>query len=139
VEDEEVEYIEASAQDIATANRLARAVLGHSLDELAPPTRSLLKDLVTMTAHLDRPFTRLDVKQHTGWNENQVRVHLGHLVKLEYVVLNGGGPGKRMTYRLLFEGDPQGEARYLAGLVDVEDASAEARPDADNLRGKAVK
>ena len=65
------------------------------------------------------------MKRHTGWNENQVRVHLDHLVKLEYVVLNGGGPGKRMTYRLLFEGDPEGDARYLAGLVDVEEPPEE--------------
>jgi len=122
--DVEVEYIEATSGDITTANRLARAILGHSLDELVPATRDLLRHLVDMTASLDRPFTRLDVKQHTGWNENQVRVHLEHLVKLEYVVLNGGGPGKRMTYRLLFEGDPEGDARYLAGLVDVEEPAA---------------
>jgi hypothetical protein len=119
--DVEVEYIEATSRDIATANRLARAVLGLSLDELAPATRTLLKRLVDMTAGLDRPFTRLDVKRHTGWNENQVRVHLDHLVRLEYVVLNGGGPGKRMTFRLLFEGDSEGDARYLAGLVDLEE------------------
>ena len=38
-----VEYIEATLEDIATANRLAAEVLGRSLDELPPQTRRLLE------------------------------------------------------------------------------------------------
>src|SRR5262249_37273000 len=105
----------------------------------APPTRDLLKHLVAMSTGVDSPFTRLDVKRHTGWNESQVRIHLDHLAKLEYVVVNGGGQGKRMTYRLLFDGDPEGEARYLAGLVAGEDARPEEQPEKGAAREKERK
>src|SRR6202008_2163727 len=37
-----IEYIEATLDDIALANRLAHEVLGRSLDELAPQTRRVL-------------------------------------------------------------------------------------------------
>lgn len=37
-----IEYLEVTPTDIALANRLARAVLGQSLDELPPQTRRLL-------------------------------------------------------------------------------------------------
>jgi hypothetical protein len=49
-----------------------------------------------------------------------VRVHLGQLVELEYVVIAAGRNGKRLTYELLFDGDPEEDRRFLAGLVDVE-------------------
>jgi DNA primase catalytic core len=127
--DVEVEYIEVKPEDIALANRLARQVLGRSLDELAHPTRQLLKHLVDLTRHAPaggRLFTRHEVRQATGWTDWQVRVHLGQLVDLEYVVLAQGRNGKRLTYELLFEGDPEEDARYLTGLVDVP-ALAEGR------------
>ena len=117
----EVEYVEVEPQDIALANRLARQVLGRSLDELAHPTRLLLKHLVDLAGNGSGPcFTRHDVRRATGWTDWQVRVHLGQLVELEYVVLAAGRKGKRMTYELLFDGDPEEDARYLTGLVDVE-------------------
>jgi hypothetical protein len=34
-----VEYVEATLDDVAVANRLAAAVLGRSLDDLPPQTR----------------------------------------------------------------------------------------------------
>ncbi|MDQ7086441.1 MAG: hypothetical protein Q9Q13_00675 [Acidobacteriota bacterium] len=119
----EVEYVEVEPRDITLANRLACEVLGRGLDELAHPTRQLLKHLVEMTRDT-RPgkccFTRGDVRAYTGWSDWQVRVHLGQLVELEYVVLAAGKNGRRMSYELLFDGDPDEDRRYLAGLVDVE-------------------
>jgi hypothetical protein len=119
--DMEVEFIEVIPSDIALANHLAREVLGHGLDELAPPTRELLRHLVRMAATHGRRFTREDVKRATAWSYSAVRIHLGHLVNLEYVVLASGGNGRRMSYELLFDGDPDEDRRYLAGLVDVEE------------------
>jgi DNA primase catalytic core len=120
--DVEVEYVEVEPKDIALANALARQVLGRSLDELAHPTRQLLKHLVELTAKSGaRTFTRHEVRQATGWTDWQLRVHLGQLLELEYVVLASGRNGKRMTYELLFDGDPEEDARYLAGLVEVEE------------------
>ena len=125
--DVEVEYVEVVPSDIALANRLARQVLGRSLDELAHPTRLLLKHLVELTGKNGaggRLFTRHEVRQATGWTDWQVRVHLRQLLDLEYVVMATGRNGKRMTYELLFEGDPEEDARYLAGLVEVEGIAA---------------
>jgi hypothetical protein len=118
----EIDYIEVVPSDIALANELARQVLGRSLDELAHPTRQLLRHLVDLTARSgegERLFTRADVREATGWSDWQVRVHLAHLVELEYVVVASGRLGKRMTYELLFDGDPEEDGRYLAGLVEV--------------------
>jgi hypothetical protein len=120
----EVEYVEVIPSDIALANRLAREVLGLSLDELAHPTRLLLKHLLELTRDRkagEKLFTRHDVRQATGWTDWQVRIHLGQLAELEYVVLACGRNGRRMTYELLFDGDPEENRRYLAGLVDVAD------------------
>jgi len=136
----EVEYVEVEPRDIALANDLARQVLGRSLDELAHPTRQLLKHLVDLTKTMPagaRLFTRHEVRQKTGWTDWQVRVHLGQLVDLEYVVLAQGRSGKRLTYELLFEGDPEEDARYLAGLVDVE-ALVEGRRNGGRPRGAAL-
>jgi hypothetical protein len=119
--DVEVEYVEVKPNDIALANRLARQVLGRSLDELAHPTRQLLKHLVDLTRGREAPrFTRPEVREKTGWTDWQVRVHLGQLLDLEYAVVASGRNGQRMTYELLFDGDPEEDGRYLAGLVDVE-------------------
>ncbi|MBK6519770.1 MAG: hypothetical protein IPG04_37975 [Polyangiaceae bacterium] len=43
-----VDYIEASREDVGIATRLARAVLGRSLDELPPQTRRLLGEISAM-------------------------------------------------------------------------------------------
>lgn len=122
--DVEVEYVEVEPRDIALANTLARQVLGRSLDELAHPTRQLLKHLVDLTRRAPaggRLFTRHEVRQATGWTDWQVRLHLAQLLDLEYVVLASGRVGKRMTYELLFEGDPEEDQRYLTGLVDIDE------------------
>jgi DNA primase catalytic core len=134
--DVEVEYVEVEPKDIALANDLARQVLGRSLDELAHPTRQLLKHLVDLTKGAPagaRLFTRHDVRQATGWTDWQVRVHLGQLLELEYVVQAAGRNGKRLSYELLFEGDPEEDARYLVGLVDV-DRLVEGRRNGDRPR-----
>jgi hypothetical protein len=124
VGDDVIEYVEVEPQDVTLTNRLAREVLGNSLDDLASHTRDLLRQLVKIAAAGARCFTREDVRRQTGWSYWSVREHLAHLLKMEYVVLKGGGNGKRMTYELLFDGDPDEDRRYLAGLVEVEGIGA---------------
>jgi len=51
---ENVPYVEVGRSDIVLANRLAHAVLGHSLDELPPGTRRLL-GLIEATSRRGRP------------------------------------------------------------------------------------
>ncbi len=134
---ETVTYIEATLEDIALANRLAHEVLGRSLDELAPQTRRLLGHLdalvtaMAATENLPRSdvrFTRRQVREHCGWSDFQVRVHLDRLVGLEYVLVHRGGRGQSFVYELLWDGGGTDGRPHLAGLVDVATLAETAEP-----------
>ena len=125
----EVQYIEVTRCDIAVANRLAREVLGRSLDELPPQTRRVLELVCEMVAErcrsqgLDRTdlrFTRRGVREHTGLGNTQLKVHLHRLEELEYLLVHAGGRGQSLVYELVYEGDPKHGTPLLAGLIDVE-------------------
>jgi DNA primase catalytic core len=125
----QLEYIEVTLDDIATANRLAGEVLGRSLDELPPQTRRLLwliDELVGQEckrlklARADYHFTRRDVRQHTGWTDFQVRVHLDRLMQMEYVLSHRGRRGQCFVYELLYDGQGQDGKPFLIGLLDAE-------------------
>jgi DNA primase catalytic core len=122
-----VEYIEATLEDIATANRLAAEVLGRSLDELPPQTRRLLMLLEEWvgkeTGRLKKErgeffFSRKQVRTALGWADTQMRVHLGRLVELEYVLVHRGGRGQSFVYELLYEGQGKSGQPFLIGLAD---------------------
>ncbi|MBL8957397.1 MAG: toprim domain-containing protein [Myxococcaceae bacterium] len=124
---EVVEYIEATLDDVAVANRLAAAALGRSLDDLPPQTRRLLELLdgfVTERCAADgvrRPelrFSRREVREASRWGDTQLKVHLGRLVELEYLALHRGAGGG-FLYELRYERAATGE-RFLVGLADVE-------------------
>jgi DNA primase len=121
-------YIEATLEDIALANRLAHDVLGRALDELPPQTRRLLKLVASMVEaqcaehaikRSDYRFSRRQVREHTRWGDTQLKIHLGRLVELEYLLVHRGGRGQSFEYELVYDGssDPQ---RHLNGLIDVE-------------------
>ena len=128
-----VAYIEATLADIAVANRLAGAVLGRSLDELAPQTRRLLVALDGfVSAEADRQslprervrFTRRQVREACAWGNTQLKVHLARLVDLEYVVsVQGGGP-EPVLYRLAWDGQGADGAPFVIGLAEVERLAA---------------
>jgi hypothetical protein len=124
-----VEYIEVTLEDIAIANRLAHEVLGRSLDELAPQTRRLLMLLDEMvTGACERltierseyRFTRREVREHTGWGNTQLKVHLHRLEELEYLALHRGGRGQSFVYELVYDGKGKDGTLFLSGLLDVE-------------------
>ncbi len=99
VEGRTVTYIEATAADVAAAERLCAHVLGTTVDELAPATRRLLvatKDFAD--GRHGAPFTRRELREATGMGDTQMKVHLARLVDLEYVVANRAGPAT--TYEL---------------------------------------
>jgi len=128
---EPVAYIEATIADITAANRLAHAVLGSTLDELPPQTRRLLglvRDMVAARAEAEgvKPrevrFIRRQVREATGWSDTQIKVHLGRLLELEYLIVRRAVDGQhaaRFVYELVYDGEGQGGAPFLMGLIDT--------------------
>jgi DNA primase catalytic core len=126
----QVAYIEATVADVQLANRLARDVLGQTLDELPPQTRRLLTVLdgvVTAEARLrdvDRQqvrFTRRQLRETLGWGDTQLKVHLARLVDFELVIAHradGGGNG--LVYELAWSGEGVDGRRFLIGLTDPD-------------------
>jgi DNA primase catalytic core len=127
VDGQTIEYIEATLEDIATANRLAHEVLGHSLDELPPQTRRLLALLIdyvnTRAAALagrrsDVRFTRRELRAAIGWGDTQLKVHLARLTELEYLLVHRAERGQGYVYELLYDGDAHTQ-QHLSGLIDA--------------------
>jgi DNA primase catalytic core len=125
----ELEYIEVTLDDIATANRLAHEVLGRSLDELPPQTRRLLLMIDEyVSGECDRQkmersdyrFSRRDVRAFTGWGDTQLKIHLHRLEEMEYLLIHRGGRGQSMVYELMFTRPTDGGRPVLGGLIDVE-------------------
>lgn len=144
-----VSYVETTIGDIEVAHRLAHAVLGQSLDELAPQTRRLLTAVhgyaTTEAKRLAIPldlvrFTRRQLREHlaaqgAGWGDTQLKVHLARLVDLELVIvhrLESGAFGYELTWKPptatgATNGYDSGQ-RFLAGLTDPK-ALAESTYD----------
>lgn len=109
---EALAYIEVSRDDIAEANRLARHVLAHTVDELSAPARKLLglvHEMVKATCEQqsakpsDAIFTRRAIREHCGWSDWQVRTHIRELETLEYLHSRAGAWGKEYVYELTGE------------------------------------
>jgi DNA primase len=135
---ETIRYVEVTLDDIALANSLAHEVLGRTLDELPPQTRRLLglvSEMVkTQCAKLDLRqtdyrFSRRQVRESTQWGDTQLKIHLGRLVELEYLLVHRGGRGQSFEYELLYDGPADGTAQHLSGLIDVEALRCIGTPD----------
>ena len=134
---EPVAYIEATLADIAAANGLAHAVLGSTLDELPPQTRRLLglvREMVGARAAAEGinarevRFIRREVREATGWSDTQLKVHLGRLLELEYLLVRRAVDGQhaaRFVYELVYDGEGVDGAPFLMGLIDTAALGAE--------------
>ena len=144
-----VPYVNADLEDIALANRLAHAILGHSLDELSRPGGDLLRQLeelakerlsteggsasggkTTTETHTrklsDFSFSRRELREFTGWSNTRLHVHLRELVDFEYIVIETGRNGMPFRYRLAWEGQGKDGKRFVLGLKDVKELRPEA-------------
>ncbi|TAM85359.1 MAG: toprim domain-containing protein [Candidimonas sp.] len=141
----QVHYIEVEPGDIAIANRLAAEVLGRTLDELPPQTRKLLTLLHGWVRsecarqsllRSDFHFTRRQVRELTGWGDTQLRVHLGRLAELEYLIEQGGRRGQVCQYELAYGGEGERGQPFLMGLIDAATlTTASSRGDKGDVAG----
>ena len=95
-----VEYIEATGDDIALADRLASDVLVRDTSELPPGTESLLRQLSAWAG--TEPFTRRRAREALALGDTQLKVHLRRMVDLEYVVVSRSDGG--VCYTLCWSG-----------------------------------
>jgi hypothetical protein len=123
----QISYIEATAGDVALANRLAHEVLGRSLDELPPQTRRVLELLDGIVAAIAADqaiergqvrFTRRQVRETTGFGDTQLKTHLARLVELELVTAHRADKGSGFAYELAWDGKGRDGERFMIGLAD---------------------
>jgi DNA primase catalytic core len=117
-----LEYVPVTLDDIALANELAPEVLGRSLDELPPQTRTVLGHIRTLmrakTKGVDT-FTRRELHGACGWSFTQLRIHLERLIEQEYVAVHSGRMGSQFVYELLIDLDAPEHTVHVP-LLDVE-------------------
>jgi DNA primase len=130
VEGEPVDYIEVTLDDIETANKLANQVLGQCLDELAPPSRTLLNGIYRMVRRLAEEhqcpqealfFTRRMIREHLNWSDWQIRAHIKQLEELEYLHARMGKRGKEYSYALNYRGQGEDGSRCYLNLTPVDE------------------
>lgn len=130
VEGRPVEYIEVTLDDIEAANRLANEVLGQCLDELAPPSRTLLTGIYEMVQEMAENkdcaldevyFTRRQIREHTGWTDWQIRAHIRQLEELEYLHARMGSRGKEYSYALNYKGQGEDNNKCYLNLTPVDE------------------
>ena len=131
------DYIETTLDDIAIANELAHQLFGQSQDDLSFPSRQLLRlvgDYVSRRAAEEKKqpeaveFTRRELREAIKWTEARLRLHLGELMRLEYVCAVSGRFGQRFCHRLLVDPDEADMGgRFIPGLKSVEQLGKEAR------------
>jgi hypothetical protein len=142
-----VRYIEVEAADVTLANRLAHEVLGRTLDELPPQTRRLLDMLDAWgteecarqaVKRVDLRFSRRQVRALTGWGDTQLKVHLGRLAELEYLLVHRVKAGQGYEYELLYDGAGETGERFLMGLSEPGTAGVHAYDDRRSGAGRGV-
>ena len=130
MEGKPVEYIEVTLEDIDAANRLANEVLGQCLDELAPPSRTLLAGIYSMVKKMaDKRdisvdevfFTRRMIREHLGWSDWQIRAHIRQLEELEYLHVRIGTQGKQYAYALNYKGQGGDSGKCYLNLTPVDE------------------
>jgi hypothetical protein len=117
------EYIETDLRDIAIANDIARDIFRH-LDDLSSPSRDLLNQIhgfVIARAKAEKVqppdiiFSRRQVREHTGWHNTRLHIHLKELCDYEFIIIESGRNGVSFNYRLAWAGE-HSEPKLLVGI-----------------------
>lgn len=121
-----ITYVESAVEDYAIAYRLAREILGFSLDDLKKHARDLLDKISEMVRRESREtgqieeeitFTRRQIREFTGWPDYQIKTYIKQLEDLEYLVLQQVKTRGQFEYRLNAPSEP----RVLKGLLTPEE------------------
>jgi DNA primase len=130
------ECVVATLDDIGRANALAHEILGRGLDDMPPQTRRLLGLIQKMEEEKGRnPWRRRDLREYTGWSDTALKVHLGRLAQLEFVLTRRDPSRSQGTvYELLFDGDPSTAQPHLSGLLDVIELRRAANGETEQNR-----
>jgi len=135
----EVEMLPVTLDDIEAANKIAPEVLGRSLDELPPQTRTLLEKIKSLVREkmaeqkLEQRyslFSRRELRDKTAWSHTQIRRHLERLLELEHLITRGGRNGVLMKYELLTELETDATG-YHIGLLDLDELRKKHREAKD--------
>ncbi len=122
---QDIEYIEVTLDDIAVANALASDVLGRTLDELPPQTRTLLGLIYQLVQQIsqqqqinpnDCHFSRRQIREFSDWGNTQLKVHCQRLEDMEYLIIKRGGRGSALVYELAWSGEGENGNPFLIGL-----------------------
>jgi DNA primase catalytic core len=128
-EGREYSYIEVEIKDIELANQLCHEVLGRSLSELAPQTRKLLgliHEFVQAECQRENLpqerlfFTRKEIREYSGWTDNQLKVHVRRLEEMEYLRAIKPRYGCSHKYELLYKGEDRELDRFAMGLINTQ-------------------
>ena len=130
------DYIEATLDDIAIANDLAAELFGASLDDLSPPGRRLAEQLASYVEKEAEgvegkwgkvAFGRRELREALKWSDTRLRVHLGELIGLEYLMPLCGASGSAYRYRLAVPPEVlRGGGGFVLGMRSVEELRKEA-------------
>jgi hypothetical protein len=123
---EKITCIESTVDDYAIAYRVAREILGFSLDDLKKHARDLLDQIQEMVKRESRAtgqvedeitFTRRQIREFTGWPDYQIKTYIKQLEDLEYLILQQVKTRGQFEYRL---NDPN-QPKTLKGLLTPEE------------------
>jgi hypothetical protein len=67
----------------------------------------------------ERWVSRREIREACGWGNTQLKVHLGRLKDLEYLLIHRGGRGQSIFYELLYDGGLD-DQKHLMGLIDPQ-------------------
>jgi DNA primase catalytic core len=121
-----IEYVEVTLSDIETANQIAHAMLGRTLDELPPQSRNLLTLIQTMITEMGKGttqamrFTRKQLRDYTGWGNTQLKLHCQRLVEFEYLMVYRGSRNYRFEYELVYYLEHEQQDAQTMQLIDTK-------------------
>ncbi|MDO8806139.1 MAG: hypothetical protein Q7R35_17120 [Elusimicrobiota bacterium] len=123
----ELEYIEVGIEDVEEGNKLMTGILGARASEISRPSGELLRLIKQMAEEKAKEleiepkayrFNRRDIREYTGWSDNQIKAHIGQLEELEYLLTGKGERGRMYRYELAFDG-LETDKKRLPGLTDI--------------------